>query len=251
MRVHTLLSRRASGTATNTSQAPAARRAGTVRRLGGPVGAVLVAAVALTACSSSSHGPSKAAASGGSAGTSSSALPAPKGATNSASSQPAPKDTKARPVPHKTVQPPIAGSVKEQVAAHKVVTLPAVALDHAARLGNGVTVELSQVRAMKASARLPGEVAGPAIAVTVKFVNNSAKAMSLNNVVLNVTGSDKSPGNQMSTAPAKPLSGALAKGKSASGVYVFTLSATHRDPVTVTAFYSTSAPTAAFVGPVN
>jgi hypothetical protein len=250
MRVQTLLSRRASETASNTSEAHSARRVGTVCRLGGPVAAVLVAAVALTACTSSSDGPSKAAASGASTGTST-ALPAPKGATNSAPSEPAPKDTKARPVPHKTVQPPTKGSVKEQVAARKVVTLPPVALDHAARLGNGVTVQLSQVRAMNATARMPGEVAGPAIAVTVKFVNKSAKAMSLDNVVLNVTGSDKSPGNQMSTAPAKPLSGTLAKGTSATGVYVFTLSTKHRDPVTVTAFYSTSAPTAAFVGPVN
>jgi len=146
---------------------------------------------------------------------------------------------------------PKPGSINQTVPARRITTLPAASLSGTARYGGGITGTIERVAAVHATARQPGEVAGPAVAITFRLVNGSTRAISLDAVVTNVFDSAGTPGNSMSAPPADPLHGQLAAGKSAVGVYLFTLSAQHRDPVTVTISYSANAPVARFVGALS
>jgi hypothetical protein len=108
-----------------------------------------------------------------------------------------------------------------------------VDLDKPSKAGGGVTARISDVRSITAKAKGPGEVSGPAVALTVKITNGASKRLPLDQVVVTLTGADRAPGTPMSGSPARPLAGSLAAGSSASGVYVFAVPKGSRNPVTV------------------
>ncbi len=103
---------------------------------------------------------------------------------------------------------------------------------------------------MDATAQLPGEVAGPAVAVTVEVSNGSAQPIGLDSVTVTLTDSDGNPGSPLSTDPAKPLAGVLAPGTQQSGSYVFSVPNDTRDPLAVSVSYSTGTPTVLFKGSI-
>ena len=115
-----------------------------------------------------------------------------------------------------------------------VETQRAKPLDKTAEAGQGVSVRLESVRKIEAKAKLPGEVSGPALAVTVKVDNDSAKSLDLSSVVVNLTDASDAPGSVMSGAPAQRLPARVKAGGSASGVYVFTVPSKQQKTVTVT-----------------
>jgi hypothetical protein len=132
------------------------------------------------------------------------------------------------------VPQPTPGSANSTVATKPVETQAARPLDKTAKAGQGVSVRLESVRKIVAKAKLPGEVAGPALAVSVKVDNDSAKSLDLSNVVVNLTDASDAPGSVMSTAPARRLPARVKAGGSASGVYVFTVPSKQQKTVTVT-----------------
>jgi hypothetical protein len=93
---------------------------------------------------------------------------------------------------------------------------------------------LISVKAIEATARLPGEITGPALALTIEVSNTGIRPADLGAVVVNVLDSDEAPGAEMTAAPAQPLTGRLAPKKTARGVYVFRVPMDKRRPVTVT-----------------
>lgn len=108
-----------------------------------------------------------------------------------------------------------------------------VDLDKPSDAGDKVSVRLTKIASIDAKAEGPGEVAGPALALTVLVRNGSSTPVDLNSVVVTLEGADQSPGGVITAKPADPLDGRLASGKSRSGVYVFTIAQDNRDPVTV------------------
>lgn len=132
------------------------------------------------------------------------------------------------------VPPPSPGSVESTVPTEPEESKAPVKLDKPSETGTGLTARLVTIKAVSAEAQLPGEVAGPALAITVEVANAASQAADLDSVVVNVLDADKAPATQMSTAPSKPFSGRVSAGEKARAVYVFTVPKDKRRPVTVT-----------------
>jgi hypothetical protein len=143
---------------------------------------------------------------------------------------------------------PSTGDINQEVPAVELTTNAPVPLDGTADFGGSVSATLTEVSAVDATARIPGEISGPALAVTVQIQNSSADPIGLDNVTVNLDTKDGTPASPITTEPAAPLSGVLLPGETRSGVYVFTLPAESRAGVGITVLYSTGAPIVLFQG---
>jgi len=211
------------------------------------LGARLGSAVAVTlllasgaACSSEDPGPTA------------TVTPAPTAAASPSSATPAPEPTatttKTQPPPATTpVPPPTPGGVDSTVAPKPEVSKKPVKLDKPSKTGTGLTAKVVSIKATTAKAQLPGEVAGPALVVTVDLTNTGSKSADLSAVVVTLLDSDEAPGSEMTTKPADPLTGKVGAGKTARGVYVFTVPKNKRSPITLTVSIS-DAPVLVFTG---
>lgn len=155
------------------------------------------------------------------------------------------------PVPVSTAGPIApAGNIDQIVPEVPVTTAPAVGLTDTAEFGGQVSARIAGVTAVQATATLPGEVSGPAVAVNLEITNGSAQAIGLDSVTVTLTDAAGNPAGSMAADPSAPLSGVLDAGATKAGTYVFTVPADQRNPVTVTVTYSSGAPTLVFTGQV-
>lgn len=150
--------------------------------------------------------------------------PRPPSVTASAAPGPTPTPSSTQPSP---------GNITSEVPVRPARTHEAVALDQASDAGDGVRVEITRIDRLTAQAQGPGEVSGPALALTVRVENRSDAPLDLGNVVVTLTGADAAPGESISSEPADPLQARLLPGRTTSGVYVFTIGEDSRDPITV------------------
>jgi hypothetical protein len=134
------------------------------------------------------------------------------------------------------------------VSAKPVVVAKAVPLTGTADFGGKVTASLVSVAGIKGEARGPGEIAGPAVAVTIKIRNDSSKALDLSAVTVNITNSKGDPGSPLSGSPASPFYGVLKPGDQSQGTYVFSVGAGQRKPVSISVSYTIDAPVVVFTG---
>jgi hypothetical protein len=146
---------------------------------------------------------------------------------------PPPATTPVPPPATTPVPPPTPGGVESTVEAKPEVSKKPVKLGKPSTTGTGLSGKVVSIKAMQAKARMPGEIQGPALAITVEVRNTRDKATDLSAVVVTLLDSDEAPGSEMSTDPAKPLAGKLAAGKSARGTYVFTVAKNKRKPITL------------------
>jgi len=123
-----------------------------------------------------------------------------------------------------------------------------VALDAVADFGSGATIVLDHVKPIDAVAAGPGEVSGPALALTFTMTNRSSTALGLESVTVDVTDAIGDPGIAMFGDPAQPFQGSLAVGATATATYVFAVDPAARSPIRVEVNYSTGAPTVVLVG---
>jgi hypothetical protein len=127
-----------------------------------------------------------------------------------------------------------------------------VALADTSQVGDGIRARLVEIRAVDAHARIPGEVSGPALRVTVELTNTSGSPVSVDGVAVNIyTGADGTPAAPVTEQDGTPLHGPLAPGASAQGAYAFTVPVDQRDLVTVTVAVAPQAGTAVFSGPLR
>lgn len=113
---------------------------------------------------------------------------------------------------------------------------------------NDVRVSLTKVEPVQGEARLPGEVAGPAIRVTVRVQNGASKTLNLDNArVTAYYGADDTPAGVL-TVGGRELTGKLAPGDSADGVYLFTVPTEDRGNVRITVDTAAGVPVAVFTG---
>ncbi|MCZ2830217.1 hypothetical protein O2W14_15375 [Modestobacter sp. VKM Ac-2986] len=130
--------------------------------------------------------------------------------------------------------------------------LPAVPLDAPATVGNGVVAALPRIESIDASANGPGNIAGPALRVTVQVTNGTAEPVSLGGVATNLyLGPDRTPASPVEDPSQAPFTGTVAPGASATGVYVFSVPVDARSAVTVEVGYEAGAPLLQFTGPVG
>lgn len=121
----------------------------------------------------------------------------------------------------------------------------------AATVASRVQARITKVEAITATPQGPGEVGGPAVAVTIEVANGGASAFDLSLVSVNLTDSEGLPASGMTGSPATWLEGSLPAGKVRSGVYVFTVPASQRSPVRVELSLHPSLPAVVFSGAVS
>ncbi|MDF8266478.1 hypothetical protein [Luteipulveratus flavus] len=112
------------------------------------------------------------------------------------------------------------GSIHQTVAPHAVRTQQASARS---ATDAGVTVEVTGHASVKATARVPGEVSGDAVRVTLRIANGSAGPLDLDAVTVDLRDARGASASALSTAPTQPFRGRLAVGGRASGTYVFVI----------------------------
>ncbi len=139
------------------------------------------------------------------------------------------------------------GNINKTVPSAVVTTAPPVPVGRTAAMGGKVSATVALVD-LNAVAKGPGEVSGPAVAVTVHIVNGTAAPLNVSDVAVSLTDKAGTPGNPMSGSPASPFLGQIGAGKTAVATYVFALSRSRVNPVSVSLSYSTEAPVVVFVG---
>ncbi|MGY1615768.1 hypothetical protein ACI797_03405 [Geodermatophilus sp. SYSU D00691] len=131
--------------------------------------------------------------------------------------------------------------------------LPEVALDSPAPVGNGVVATLTAVEAIEGTANGPGNIAGPAVRVTVRIENGTTQPIAVAGAAVNMYyGADRTPASPLDDPSQRPFGLDMVEpGGTADGVYVFTVPADQRDLVTVEVGYEAGAPLLVFSGPVD
>ena len=115
---------------------------------------------------------------------------------------PAQRHRRRLPPPASTaVPPPTPGNVESTVESKPEESKKPVKLDKPSKTGTGLSAELVRIKAIEAEAQLPGEIAGPALAITIEVSNTGDQAADLSTVVVTLLNSDDAPGNEMSTKP--------------------------------------------------
>lgn len=134
--------------------------------------------------------------------------------------------------------------------SRSIPTRKAVPLDDEAEFGDGVTAELTSIKAIDAEAKGIGEIAGPALKLTIALKNGTDESIPLDYVVVNTLyGKDKLPATAIYGDPdADPFRGTLKPGKSATGVYIFSVPEDERDKVRITVSHESLSPIVVFTG---
>jgi hypothetical protein len=131
-------------------------------------------------------------------------------------------------------------------------SLPQVGLHETAAVGDGVTVDVASVESIQGRAAGPGNVAGPALRVTVRITNGTGAELAVDAATVNLAyGDAATPGSPLEDPSRAPFSGTVAPGAGVDGVYVFSVPADAADPVIVEVGYRPGAPLVLFVGPVG
>jgi hypothetical protein len=151
--------------------------------------------------------------------------------------------------PSASVPPPAAPATHTGDPAELPPSLAAVALDETAAVGDGVTGALESLEAVEGTATGPGNIAGPAMRVTVRLDNGTAEPVSLDGAVVTMAhGPEQAPASPLDDPSAAPFTGVLDPGGSAVGVYVFAMAEDARQAVTVSVGYRPGAPYLVFTG---
>ncbi|WP_342372828.1 hypothetical protein PCC79_01795 [Propioniciclava soli] len=108
-------------------------------------------------------------------------------------------------------------------------------LKAASRRPSGVVVAISSIEAVDGNAILPGEVAAPAVRVTIVLRNEGSTPVSLGSVVVNgYSGTERTPMESLVSPGGQPFAGSLQPGAEAMGVYLFSIPVAQRGDVTIT-----------------
>jgi hypothetical protein len=112
-----------------------------------------------------------------------------------------------------------------------------------------LAVSLAKIEAVAGVAKMPGEIAGPAVRVTVSIKNTGAKSVSLGETVVNgYYGRGRTPADTLTTPGGRPFEGTLKPKQVAQGVYLFVIPKDQRSRVTVTVDTKAGVPAVVFQG---
>jgi hypothetical protein len=118
-----------------------------------------------------------------------------------------------------------------------------------ADVDDGIAVRVSRIESVDGEAQGPGEIAGPALRVSVEVENTSGEDVAMDLALTNLYyGKDRMPASTLSGPGSRPLPGSLAAGDKASGRYVFGVPARGRNPLVVEFSLRADRPTILFEG---
>lgn len=136
------------------------------------------------------------------------------------------------------------------VPAKPPKTKEPVPLDDTGDFGTGLKVVITDIKSVEGEATAPGEIAGPAIRVTIAAQNTSEQDVDLDHVQLFVAyGKDQAPSNNLREGT-RALTGKLKPGTAQEGIYVFRIPTEKRDRVRIEVSFSGETPVVAFEGPL-
>lgn len=126
---------------------------------------------------------------------------------------------------------------------------PAVAPAAVSSVAGGPTVHLSNVGHVDGQAVGPGDIAGPALRMSIVIENAGADDLDLSLVAVNAfIGTDRRPAGTLTQPGGAPFNGTLKPGQSATGVYLFTVPVADQHQVTLVVDYRAGQPSAVFTG---
>lgn len=128
-----------------------------------------------------------------------------------------------------------------------VTSLPPVPLATPATSG-GIVVTLAKLESVPGEAVGPGQIAGPAVRITLILGNTTGAAVDVSAVVVDLRDAAGTSASPLSGNGATPFTGSVAPGESVTGVYVYSLATADRHAISVAVTYSTAAPVAVFTG---
>lgn len=170
--------------------------------------------------------------------------------TQTATPTDAPTERTADPGEAAATPPPgAAGAPGPAAAPNAPEVAPPVEIDRPAVFEQRVVAEVTKIEAVQGEASGPGEIAGPALRVSITLKNETPRPVDLDtSVVALFFGSEETPAAELSGPEASPFSGRLGAGETASGVYVFSVPVDERGDVRITVSYSPTDTTVAFEG---
>ena len=160
--------------------------------------------------------------------------------------------TEPAPVPAPTsapagVEPPLSNDAA--LAAVPQAVAPPVALAAPATVKTGLSAKVTNISAVEGEAKGIGEIAGPAIKFTIEVTNNTGADVSTNGVSVTVEyGKEAIPAGQLSDPVTADFPPVIAKDKSATATYVFSVPVDQRSLVRILLSLEASLPIAAFEG---
>lgn len=151
--------------------------------------------------------------------------------------------------PEPTASPAPGPTAPEPVPAEDDPAEAPVAIDEAAPFATGVAARLVQIEPIQGEAEGPGEIAGPALRITVELSNPTDVDVSLAATVVNVyAGPGRAPSTPLSGPGAAEFEGSLPAGSTETAVYVFAVAEDVRDDVQVTVSYDPDVAMVVFEG---
>jgi len=122
------------------------------------------------------------------------------------------------------------------------------AMDDDVLLETGVKVSVVEISGITVEAETPGEVAGPAVAATIRFENASGEPLDLGGAMVSLLDAAGNVAVPTTSSPAAPMTGMLDDGAGAEGTYVFRIPEDTRNEITLTVDYAAGAPVVVFHG---
>jgi hypothetical protein len=151
-----------------------------------------------------------------------------------------------------SVAPPVSGNINQTVAPGTSAPLPKVGLGTPAHFRKvALTAAVVDAGRVHAPAHIPGEIAGPALAFTLRLTDRSGHSLDLStNIAVTAQDAAGQPFKSLTTSTRR-VSGTLRPGATASGHYVFHLPDNAKNPVTIAVTYAATTEVARFVGPIS
>lgn len=129
------------------------------------------------------------------------------------------------------------------------IVKPPVGLDQEASFGGGLSARVTRMEAVTGVARGPGEIAGPALRVTLSLANDSRSPLALGRSVVTLSsGKDRTPGLELSGPGVVRFTGSVPAGARRTASYVYGVPVAARGLVQVSVSYRASKPTVVFEG---
>lgn len=116
---------------------------------------------------------------------------------------------------------------------------------------DGISVDLTKFESVTGEVVGPGDVEAAAVRVTIDITNTGDDPLNLDLVVMNAyMGAQRDPAETYEKPGGQPVSGSLAPGKTATGVYLFRIPEDRRDDVTFVVDYHAGMPAITWRGQV-
>ncbi|MBT2517545.1 hypothetical protein J7E29_08895 [Streptomyces sp. ISL-90] len=153
--------------------------------------------------------------------------------------------------PRKTaVPPPDDTTIDDVIEEAPPVPVQDADLDDVVRLDTGVRVSVVEISGITVEAKTPGELAGPAVAATIRFENESGEALDLGGAIVSLLDAAGNVATPTTSSPAAPANGTVDDGEAVEGTYVFRIPEDTRNEITLMVDYAAGAPIVVFHGSV-